>query len=630
MNDPLSNIRVLHVDDEEFQLKTALTLLKGIDPGINFTLAASPREAFEILKKSDFDCIVTDFKMEGMNGLDFAKEVRKSSNIPIILYTGRGGEEVAESAFLVGIDDYIRKEINVGHYQLLAKRIRDIVERRNTEEFYLKVVEEAKDGVSIVIDSKIIYANNALSQLLCYDSSKDLLGKNILELVPINDRNNMNERVIKRFDNGNLPPIFEFNVRRKDGSLITIETSSSLINHNGQKALLTFTRDVTERKQIENSLAKSEERFRSLMNLAPDGIVTMDMRGRIKYVNPSFLKLTGFEEKEVIGISFLKLKTLRIMDIPKYTKMFAEFLMGDGLLETPIEFRYQRKNGSKGWAEGHAKMVNLGASGKEILVIVRDITERKKLEEDLRVYSKELEGLAEEKSQKLIASEQLIVTGSIASSLGHDLRGPFNTIRNAVYLMQIRPEQTENMLKIIDNSVNTSIKLLDELRDRTKEFVLEMEDVEIVELIHEVQYENLVPPKIKLSINLDSIAVVHVDRGKMKRVFENLLRNAYEAMPDGGEISISVKEIKDGITIDITDEGTGIPDNVMRNLFKPFVTTKDNGTGLGLSFCKKTVDAHGGMISVKSEVGVGTTFSVFLNKVLHTEVANSSSPKLSG
>jgi two-component system sporulation sensor kinase A len=466
-----------------------------------------------------------------------------------------------------------------------------------------------------------------LSKIIGYDSSKELIGKNILELVPIDNRKSMNERVINRFKS-DLPPIFEFNVRKKNGSIITIETSSSLINHNGQKALLTFTRDVTERKQIENSLEKSEERFRSLMNLAPDGIVTMDMRGKVKYVNPSFLKLSGFEEEEVTGISFLKLKTLRIVDIPKYTKMFAEFLMGDGSLETPLEFRWQRKNGSKGWAEGHAKMVNLGASGKEILCIVRDITERKTLEEDLRVYSKQLEQLADEKSQKLLASEQLIVTGTIASSLGHDLRGPFNTIRNAVYLMQIRPEQTDNMLKIIDNSVNTSIKLLDELRDRTKEFVLEKEDVEIAELIHEVQCENLVPPKIRLNTNLDSTAVVNVDRGKMKRVFENLLRNAYEAMPNGGEISISIKEKREDVTIDFTDEGTGIPDNVMRNLFKPFMTTKENGTGLGLSFCKKTVDAHGGTISVKSEVGVGTTFSVFLNKVPRSEVAFSSSTKL--
>jgi two-component system, sporulation sensor kinase A len=610
-----SIIKVLHIDDDEAQWEMLGTFVNQIDPKIQFTHVSNSEEALELIKKGSFNCIVTDYKLPGINGLDLTTEVRKINKIPVILYTGQGGEEIAEKAFMVGVDDYIRKEVNSGHYQLVAKRIKDIVDKNNIEQLYLKVVEDSRDAIAIIMDYKVVYANHALSDLLGYDTPNDLIGKPILDyFIPLEEKTNYEKRIEKRI-NDELPPLMEYNAKSKNGEKVIIETLTTKIKYNGRPALLVFSRDITERKKIEVTLKQSEERFRSLVNMAPDGIVTMDIKGKITYVNPSFLKLTGFDEAEIIGASILKLKTLRIKDVPAYTKLFTKLIFGEGNLDSPIEFIFKKKDGGEGIGEGRAQAVNVSGNGREILIVARDITERKKLEENLKVYSKELEKLAEEKSKKLIESEKLIVTGSIASSLGHDLRSPLNTIRNAIYLIQIHPEKTEEMLSMIDFSVDNSLKLLDELRERTKNFTLELEDVKIVDLFNEVWSETLVPPEISLRINVNSDALLRVDRAKMKRVFENLIRNSCEAMPKGGNLSISIYDDNSMVRIDFSDTGIGIPENVMRNLFKPFITTKENGTGLGLNFCKKMVDSHGGQIYVKSQEGKGTTFSILLNKL---------------
>ncbi len=614
-----SIVRVLQVDDENNNWSPLEKLLNEIDPTIQINHITNPDDVLNLIEKETFNCIVTDYKLNGMNGLQLASKIREKSKIPIILYTGKSEELIAERAFLIGIDDYIRKEDNPSHYQLLIKRIKNVVDKKNIEDLYLKVVEEARDGIAIIVNSKVAYANKAMSDILGYEYPEEFIGKKIIEDFVTKPNQSIYEKRIKDRLSGSLPPLMEYYAKKKNGEEIILETLTTKIVYNGQIGLLTFCRDITERKRIEQNLTKSEERFRSLVTMAPDGIITMDIKGKITYVNPSFLKLTGFEENEILGQSILKLQTLRIKDIPSYTKLFTKLIFGSGSLDSPIEFVFKKKDGTEGIGEGRAQAVSPGGSGKEVLMIARDITERKKLEEDLKLYSKELEKLAEERSRKLIESEKLIVTGSIASSLGHDLRGPLNTIRSAVYLMQMRPDKTEEMLKMIDASVDRSILLLDELRDKTKDFALEFEDVEITQLLHEVISETLVPPEITLQTNFNSVALVHIDRGKMKRVFENLIRNAYEAMPGGGKLSISVSEKKDKITIAITDQGVGIPESVLNNLFKPFVTTKEHGTGLGLSFCKRTVDAHGGEIKVSSKVNKGSTFSVVLQKVKEEE-----------
>ena len=112
------------MDDEEPQMELAKLSLEDADPSITIVTTPIPSDALRLLRDQTFNCVVSDYQMPGMNGIQFCAEVRKTSRIPFIIYTGRGSEEVASAAFAAGVDDYVRKEKDLAHYQILARRIR--------------------------------------------------------------------------------------------------------------------------------------------------------------------------------------------------------------------------------------------------------------------------------------------------------------------------------------------------------------------------------------------------------------------------------------------------------------------------------------------------------------------------
>lgn len=311
-----SVIKVLHIDDEDYQLETVKLFLRQLDERFQITSVSNTKQALQQLEVNQFDCIVTDLKMPDMNGLEFAKIIREKVSIPIIIYTGQGSEEVAERAFSIGIDDYIRKEIDPSHYQLLAKRIKTAVEKRRTEQLYLRVVEDTRDAIAIAADGKIVFANRALAELLGYKDPKELVGETPLAFVEGSKKAALRRNLDDRLLGVSTSQINEYEVLHHDGHKIAIETSASVMDYNGKDSILVFIRDITSRKEMERTLQKSEALFRTLVSMAPDGIATMDMKGVVKFINTSFSRLTGFEAEEIIGRNFLNLGTLRVKDLP--------------------------------------------------------------------------------------------------------------------------------------------------------------------------------------------------------------------------------------------------------------------------------------------------------------------------
>ena len=126
-------IRVLHVDDEEDQLRFTKMFLEELDEEVTVDSVSNPDEAIRLQGRNSYDIVVSDYKMESMTGIELFRRVRKRSDVPFILYTGKGGDEVAESAYEAGMDGYIKKEAEPSHYQALSNRIRQIVEKRRTK-----------------------------------------------------------------------------------------------------------------------------------------------------------------------------------------------------------------------------------------------------------------------------------------------------------------------------------------------------------------------------------------------------------------------------------------------------------------------------------------------------------------
>ena len=222
----------------------------------------------------------------------------------------------------------------------------------------------------------------------------------------------------------------------------------------------------------------------------------------------------------------------------------------------------------------------------------------------------ELEGIVEQKTRDLLNAERMIAAGRVASMVAHDLRSPLQTIKNALYLVKDDSSLSEEVLSIIDSSVRRATQMLDEFRAHTGEVQLNPGPTDVAEMIRAALNEGSIPPEVAVSLELgDGLGSVLLDGSKMRRVLDNLIRNAVEAMSGGGGLSIVALRESD-LVIQISDTGPGIPGEIMENLFKPFNTTKVNGMGLGLAYCKRILDAHGGSISVDSKDGEGSLFTL--------------------
>ena len=247
------------------------------------------------------------------------------------------------------------------------------------------------------------------------------------------------------------------------------------------------------------------------------------------------------------------------------------------------------------------------------LLVVWTYRERRKAEMSLQYQNEHLEQLVEERSRKLVEAERMAAAGSVAAMVGHDLRGPLQTIKNAVYLMEKDPDSTDELRETINESVNYAASMLEELRLNVGDTPLQLQEVNLGALIRRAVDEASIPDSVEAEVHVDDgLGSVSMDPLKIRRVLDNLLRNAVEAMPDGGSLGVSAVCDGDVVFLRVRDTGTGISEELMPDLFKAFVTTKPQGMGLGLAYSKRAIEAHGGTISVESKASEGTTFTVRL------------------
>jgi PAS domain S-box-containing protein len=740
-------VKILHVDDDVIQLQLVSEFFKLFEPTFETTTVTTPSEALELLKKEFFDCIILDYNMPEIDGIEFARNIRINFRTPIILYTGQGSEEVAERAFEVGIDDYLRKEIDPSHYHVLIKRIKNVVEKNHTEELYYNVVEDARDSLCILLDGKIILHNQSMNNLLNLDMEISLLEKNIEDFIIKDDKIRFQEWIQPDEEEKLNESNFEiFTFIKKNGKKIEVEISKSKISWHGRKAKILFLRDITIRKKIEAERQLSNERFKTLVELAPDGILSLNPFGYATFVNNAFLKLTGFSKEEIIGKHLTSIGTIRKKDLLKHIRTFTSILQGrvpepiefhyvnkdgtprlgeahislievsgkkemlliarditsrkrkekeyrnlfdlapDGIIELdldgnllsvnqailkltgykkrdledkyffeikifkdhseteakklfssliknkklkPFEFRMLRKDQSFLWVEAHPSKIIINDEILGLQIIIRDISERKTKEKASAEHAEQLERLVEERTNEILKNERMVAAGQIASMIGHDIRNPLQTIKNSVYLIKKGNQPIDKLLTVIEDSINLSIKLLEEFRDQTKSEPVKFKKVNIVEIIEKalikVQIRNNII--IKRNISKD-IPLLEIDGFKFRRVIDNLIKNSIEAMPSGGELQIDAFVVEETLEVRISDTGHGIPEQVMKKLFKPFQTTKESGMGLGLLFCKNSIEEFGGTINVFSKENKGTTFTIKIPLRLPQNINIEDSPKL--
>ena len=292
-----SDLRVLLVDDEESQIELTKLNLASVDPSLNITETFTASEALKLLSSQPFDCIVSDYQMQEINGIQLCSEIRKTTSTPFIIYTGRGSEEVASAAFAAGADDYVRKEPDLAHFQVLARRIRYATERHQNTELYQVGIEKNREGVAIISGTEFLYANQAMADILGVSNPTELAGQSIMRWVATWDRDSVERRTLNRQRGGNEPGVFYYSIKRADGEVRLMHASASIISYRGRTASIVFNHDDTEQRRMERDFEQNEERFKLVLKSAPVSLAEQDRDLRFTWA----YNQRSVDPREVIG-----------------------------------------------------------------------------------------------------------------------------------------------------------------------------------------------------------------------------------------------------------------------------------------------------------------------------------------
>jgi signal transduction histidine kinase len=219
--------------------------------------------------------------------------------------------------------------------------------------------------------------------------------------------------------------------------------------------------------------------------------------------------------------------------------------------------------------------------------------------------------------EKLLKLDRLASIGELAGMIAHDLRNPLQSIAGATYYLKAKYASTldqrgTEMLGIIEESINYSNKIITDLLEYSREITLELVPTTPKTFMGMALVRVHVPPNIQIVDKTQDTIAVSADSTKLARVFVNLITNAFDAMPNGGILTVTSKKRGSTVAISFEDIGVGMNKETLKKIWVPLFTTKAKGMGFGLSICKRIVEAHGGKITVKSSIGKGTVFKISL------------------
>ena len=251
-----------------------------------------------------------------------------------------------------------------------------------------------------------------------------------------------------------------------------------------------------------------------------------------------------------------------------------------------------------------------------------EVIEEAHLHSQLKEYAEHLEEKVSERTkelktmqERLLKSERLASIGELAGMVGHDLRNPLTGIAGATYYLKtkLRPtldEKSEEMVKLIEEDIQRCNKIIDDLLEYSRGMKLELGETDPKTILEETLSHLRVPSNVLVADDVLSMPQINVDPKKLQRVFLNIIKNAFDAMPNGGTLTVKSRKVKENVTISFADTGVGMSDEVLKNIWSPLFTTKAKGMGFGLPICKRILEAHGGTISAESFQNRGSTFTV--------------------
>jgi len=620
MKEPL---RILIVDDSpEDTLLIVRELERDFLP--SFQRVETAQEMRSALDRGQWQLVISDYVLPNFSGLDALRVLQETGiDLPFLVVSGQMGEDPAVEAMRAGAHDFlikerlsrlvpaIRRELNEAGVRRERKRAEDALSA--TEARFQCLVEQSLVGIFMLQDELFTYVNPKFGEIFGYRPEELIGRKRLHDLVGEDDR----LRVTSQF----LRPLREhsdslhcfLHGRRSDASGIDLEVHGTRIELKGSAAVIGTLLDISERKRVEAELGKLSR----AVEQSPVSVVITDPAGKIEYVNPKFLEVTGYSEQELVGRPPSILKSGN-MDRAFYQELWDT--IGSGR-EWHGELHNRKKNGELFWESGSISAVK-NSEGKitHYVAVKEDVTERKRAFDQLRQVQK------------------MEAVGQLAGGIAHDFNNLLTVINGYSTLLVRGLESGSPMRKEAEQILRAGERAADltrQLLSFSRRQILEPKVVNMNLQVKSVEkmLGRLIGEDIGLVTRLsDNIGLIKIDPGQFEQIVVNLVVNARDASETGGLIFVETAncELDERFTLlhpgstpgsylrlSVSDQGQGMTEEVKRRLFEPFFTTKEmgRGTGLGLATVYGIVKQSGGYIEVISQPAKGARFNIYLPRV---------------
>ena len=659
-------LRILHLEDDPADAELVAEILASEGLVCEFVRAAS-RAQFLTAIEGTYDLILADFAIPGFDGITAQRLARqRHPDVPFVFISGTMGEEVAIERLQDGATDYVlkqrlqrlpsavRRALQEAHErrerlkaELAVHRLNAELEARVTERTAQLAranaslqdreaeLEQAKAFLEHLIaaspsmifrfdahDLRVTYVSPNIGWLLGY-TLEEVIGVPGFweEIIHPDDRARVVGRLRAALDDTVAQLEQEYRCRGKDGryrwffNLLRIDYDADA----RPAGILGYALDIADRKAAEAELQEANVFLDSIIESLPVTLFVKDAAD-LRYVrfNRAGEELLGIPRAEVIGRTDLHIHPKEMAEAQQIVD--RSVLEGHAVVDIPEQVIETRARGPRVLHTRKLPILDSSGVSRYLLGIAEDITERKAAEEDARLARLEAERANHAKSDFL-------------SRMSHDLRTPLNAVIGFAQLLEMDalPEQQRESVTQILNGGRHLLDLINEVLDVARieagQLSLSPEPVVVAEVVQQVV--DLLAPlgrprEVAIDADLDRAhpACVRADRQRLKQVLLNLVGNAVKYNREGGRVRVT-SETKPGgrVTINVTDTGAGIPPHKLNLLFRPFERlgaeqTGVEGTGLGLTVSKALTEAMGGMIGVRSDVGLGTTFWIDLPAAL--------------
>ncbi len=573
------------------------------------------------------DLILSDYtlpRFDGMAALSLARE--RAPNIPFLIVTGSVNEETAVGCMKAGATDYLLKSnlARIGPaIQAALERARAHVQRTQaefalaaSERRFRSLVQNSSDLVTILSpDGTILYASDSAERIVGY-SPGDLVGNSLLSYLDSRDVPTV--RGLLQNANGaasGTGPV-EFSLHRADGSPVWLEAvGSNLLNDATIRGIVLNARDVSERKRADRALRESEERYRDLFDNASDLVCMATPDGSLLYVNQAWKDGIGYGEEEIGRMQLLDI--VHPESRAHYTEVLERVLRGERL--DHVELVFVPKAGNPITVEGNLSCTFKDGQPSVVRGIYRDITERKKVEEQLR------------------RAERMQAAGKLAGGVAHEVNNMMTGVIGFSEFLLRSLEEGDARRSDVEEIIKAGTRAADVTRQLlafTRQQFLQPQVLDVNAVVGDMQ------KMLRRSLGEDHVldlqlspraGQLRADRGQLEQVLINLVINARDAMSRHGHVTIETARavwdevyaqrhggvdlpLGNYVMLAVSDTGCGMEPDIQARIFEPFFTTKGigQGTGLGLSTVYGIVKQSGGYVWVYSEPGEGSVFKIYL------------------